>query len=281
MNEILNIKMKKELRLNTCVYVDYENITKQLKNYGTTPTKINFFSGIKSHLEKLNLNIIDFLIYANYDDGEFTKGNCQTELQALGLQTRHTSNKGKNSGDLEMTIDALKELYKNAFIDVFVIISCDRDFVPLIKAIKSENKIAYVISTEIGFNKVVISYADEHEYIENIFASEIKIKPITLEAAFESSKQNYPEGVRLELIKKACKLFYTSKLYNEVEEISLVGFVTQASKALKLPIKQMMEIFSEANELEYIDLYKNGKKIDCLKDGVKKCEILVDENLAI
>lgn len=280
MSEIVNIKIKKEQRLNTCVYVDYENITKQLKNYGTTPSKINFFEVIKLHLEKLNLNIIDFLVYANYDDGEFTKGKCQTELQALGLQTRHTSNKGKNSGDLEMTIDALKELYKNAFIDVFVIISCDRDFVPLIKAIKCENKIAYVISTEIGFNKVVISYADEHEYIENIFANEIKVKPITLEIAYESNKPSDQNEITFELMKKTCNLFYTSKLYESVDEVSLLGFASQASKALRLPVKKIIAIFENSNELEYIDLYVNDKKTKCLREGSKKCEIFVEKKLS-
>lgn len=87
----------------------------------------------------------------------------------MGLQTRHASNDGKNSGDLELTVDALRVLYKNSNINFFVIISSDRDIIPLLKAIKYENKTSYVLSTQNGFNKTVAEYADFHEYIEEIF----------------------------------------------------------------------------------------------------------------
>lgn len=274
---IKDIKYNKEKRINTCVYVDYENVTKQLKSYGVTPAGINFFQEIRSHLERMNLNIVDFCVYANYDDGEFTKGRCQTELQALGLQTRHTSNKGKNAGDLEMTVDALRVLYKNDYIEAFVIISCDRDFIPLIKAIKSENKIAYVISTQVGFNSIVATYADAHEYIEKIFKSEIDKSKIANEVVVKSLEN---ETIDFRSIQKICKLFYGSNAYTNLRdgksaEIILSKYSTNISRMLKITPKEVKELFNKASELEYICIYKNENKANCLKEGKNKDEILL------
>lgn len=46
--------------------------------------------------------------------------------------------------------------------------SSDTDMVPLLQALKSENKITCVLSTKNGFNPVVTRSADFHEYIEDI-----------------------------------------------------------------------------------------------------------------
>lgn len=56
-----------------------------------------------------------------------------------------------------------------AAIQAIVIVSSDSDMVPLLQAIKYENKIACLFSTRTGFNRVAIRYVDYHEYIEDIF----------------------------------------------------------------------------------------------------------------
>lgn len=278
---IKDLKLQKQERLNTCVYMDYENIEKQLSKYNTTAKKINFFDRITKYLETLNLNVIDFIVYANYDDSLFNKTH-QTWLQSLGLQTRHTSNKGKNSGDLEMTIDALKSLYKNDYIDVFVIISCDRDFIPLIKAIKSENKITYVISTEIGFNKVVTTYADAHEYIENIFKEELdkveltEIHDVSKMVASGVAKEDDDKNV-----KRICSFFYKSRMYkyykeDHVKEIILKKYLSQVSKAMKMNIKEVDRFFRLASSMKYICIYDNNSGEECIKEGIKKDELTLD-----
>lgn len=269
-NSFQKLKAIKTEKLNTYVYVDYENITKLLKKYGVTPIQINFFGKTREHLENFGFNIIDFLVYANFDDGQFTKGKCQTELQALGLQTRHTSNKGKNSGDLELTVDSLNVLYKNPFADAFVIISCDRDFIPLIKAIKSENKISYVVSTKIGFNKIVATYADFHEYIENIFDEYIHVdNNIIVENGEESLEDDLNDII------KVCDFFYKSDLYkNKVPQIKYNSFSSSVSKALSIKTAQVKQLFKKAHELKYISIYQGDRNILCLGDGERKDEII-------
>jgi uncharacterized LabA/DUF88 family protein len=117
------------------VYVDYENIHETLKHYQKDPFEMEFFQTIQKKLASAGLNVIDFIVYSNFAKKTLTPEH-QTTLRSIGLQTRPASNNGKSSGDLELTVDVLRVLYKNPEVNVFVIISSDRDIIPLLKAIK-------------------------------------------------------------------------------------------------------------------------------------------------
>jgi uncharacterized LabA/DUF88 family protein len=153
---------------NAIVYTDYENIYELLRQYGQEPLAINFFRAIKNLLRESNLNIIDFIVYTDFEMKSIDLKQ-QTQIRALGLKTRYSSNHDQLYGDLELTVDAARTLYKNHLINVFVIISSGRDLIPLLKAIKCEKKVSYLISTRNDFNQEVIGYADYHKYIEDIF----------------------------------------------------------------------------------------------------------------
>jgi uncharacterized LabA/DUF88 family protein len=299
---IHEIKTNKAGRLNTCVYVDYENIANQLEAYGKNVMQIKFFENIKSYLEsKQNLNIIDYIVYTNFDSSKFANSNHQTYLQSLGLQTRHTSNKGKNSADLELTVDALRTLYKYSNIEVFVIISCDRDFIPLIKAIKMENKITYIISTKNGFNEVVATYADQNEYIENLFKINSELKGTSVDSSDPSSAINANDINEKNIIEKSdepnednnitnpitdedqkqiekiCKFFYSSKLLkikNESDnnmDISLFGYSKQIAKPTSLIIDEIIRLFKLADAIGYVRLYTDKDGNTCIDKGEKYC----------
>ena len=281
---ISKILQMKNNYANAAVYVDHENIFELLKQYGKDPLEINFFPVILNKLkEEHKLNVIDFIIYGNFEKGPLN-AKYQTILQGLGLETRHSSNNGKNSSDLEMTVDALRTLYKNPVIDVFVIISSDRDIIPLIKAIKYENKIAYVLSTKTGFNQIVIKYADHHEYIEDIFDLKEKIS-----AGMEADNlqtANFglikiDEG-DIENAKEVSKLFYNSYIWKnhgiQGEPISLNGYVNIISKAVNRFPNRIIEDFKLAHQLKYITIYHHPKKGLCLTEGEKKSELLENES---
>ncbi|WP_204400406.1 NYN domain-containing protein [Alkaliphilus hydrothermalis] len=268
----------KEVYLNTCVFVDYENLFEKLEEYGTNPMQLNFFPLIKERLkEHFQLNIIDFIVYCNFEKNKLFNANHQTTLQALGVQTRHTSNTGKNSADLELTVDSLRTLYKNKNIDVFVIISNDRDNIPLIKAIKAENKVAFVISTENGFNKIVCAYADLHEYIEDIFNLDRSV----LEQKQTDEYHVDPQSITSEMenrAKEVCKLFYSSNPYRKfIDNNMYVGLTGYANLLMGKVSRLKDEIifdFKVANSLGYIILYKEESKQEiAIKDGENKDKI--------
>lgn len=273
------LKLKANLA-NASVYVDYENICELLKEYGKSPLEIDFFSVILQRLRNVHqLNVIDFTVYSNFEKTT-ENGKIQTLIRGLGLQTRHSSNNGKNSGDLELTVDALRTLYKNSTIDVFVIISSDRDIIPLIKAIKYENKITYVLSTKIGFNQIVAKYADLHEYIEDIFELNSIIPKPAVDYLDKSELHFDLQHLRPENIDKAKEvslLFYNSKVWKKSQEnlepVSLTGYVSIIAKTIPRMTQEIIEDFKLAHYLEYISLYKDTKKGLCIREGAKQNEL--------
>jgi uncharacterized LabA/DUF88 family protein len=274
--KLLNINRN---RINANIYVDYENIVELLKRYGKNPLEIGFFPVILHLLkDKHKFNIIESIIYNNFEKKSLD-GPQQSILQSLGLQTRHSSNAGKNSSDLELTVDALRTLYKNPVIDVFVIISSDRDIIPLLKAIKYENKITYVISTKIGFNEIVIQYADYHDYIEELFG----LNPKILTEEFETKlNQNLDSTAITETdignAKEVSILFYNSNVWKNYESrhnpVNLNGYVQIAAKTINRMPDQITDDFKLAHHLKYITLFQDSQKGLCIKKGEKRNEVI-------
>lgn len=76
--------------------------------------------------------------YGDWSQG----GSANQDLQALGIepiQNFHSSSSGKNSSDIRLAIDAI-DLLHQAPADVFVIVSADSDFVPLVTRLRSGGK---------------------------------------------------------------------------------------------------------------------------------------------
>ncbi|AFM40483.1 hypothetical protein Desaci_1467 [Desulfosporosinus acidiphilus SJ4] len=285
---ITSIKERKNTFLSTSVFIDYENIFKRLQSYGKTPTQIDFFNVINKRLEEqYALNIVDNIAYCNFERTEMFDSNHQTELQSIGLQTRHTSNNGKNSADLEMTVDALKTLYKNPKIEVFILISCDRDLIPLIKAIKEENKISFVLSTKNGFDKIVTKYADFHEYIEDIFnlSKEIQVlvgQELTGDKILDSANAINIEELQQEVIdnaKNVSGLLYKSDKWrkHDINPVGLIGYSQLLTNKLSKLRDDVVEYFKCAHALKYVEIYIGEDKQLYLREGSNSKEITSNE----
>jgi uncharacterized LabA/DUF88 family protein len=253
------------------VYVDYENIFKLLKVYGKDPLEIDFFRIIQDRLMVAGLKVVDLIIYGNFEKKD---SNNQSFLRAMGFQTRHASNSGKNSGDLELTVDALKDLYKNPNNDIFVIVSNDRDFIPLLKAIKYENKFSFVYSTKNGFNQIVAKYADFHEFIEDIFDLTLPDSPpITLDETGLLIDID-PDTVNMLQLRRAREIsryFYQSHIWTRSsilgKQVTLAGYMDVITKVVERPPAEILEDFKLAHSIRYIKLYRDPERGVCIKEG--------------
>ncbi|MCL6588432.1 MAG: NYN domain-containing protein [Firmicutes bacterium] len=270
------LEVKKGL-MNAVVFMDYENITELIKQYGKDPLEIDFFRVVQNRLKDQELNIVDFIVYSNFEKKSIDPRQ-QSFLQAMGIQTRHTSNNGKNSSDLELTVDALRALYKNPNIDVFVFISSGRDIIPLLKAIKYENKVSYALSTRNGFNQVVAEYADVHEYIEEIF----KLTPEMLqhpkqqdEVKIEIDLANIKEE-DIERAKEVSKHFYNSHIWRKSTQqdtpINLKGYINVISRVVNRFSGDILNDFKTAHCLKYVTIYQDQDHRLCLKEGERMNE---------
>ncbi len=263
--------------LFTNVYIDYENIWALLQRYGTDPMALDFFPVILNRLKKdANLNIIDCIAYCNFERMSFN-GGIQTAIQKFGIQTRHSANGTKNCSDLQLTVDALLALTKSPHIKVFVIVSSDRDMIPLLKAIKADNKPVYLISTRLGFNSIVAEYADYLEYIEDIFHLAPERLKINQEPAhLINEEQDYHSSV--ENAQEVTKRLFSSNIWKGCEKngepVTLKGYVTVISKVVNRSHSQIVTDFHLASELGYIEIVNVPLKGDCLRRGRNHQKIL-------
>ena len=269
---MLNILQAKEL-LTTKVYVDFENIYTILKKSGKDPLEMGFFEVIRRKMEAEGMDIIDFIVYGSFEQTPLNK--YQTVLRKMGLATRHSSNNGKNCSDMELTVDVLRDLYKNKNIEVFVIISSDRDIIPLLKSISSENKISYVFSTKSSFNPVVMKFTSCHEYLEDLFDLGEPEAPATVNLDLIETVVVDPLTIDPEKIERAREVanyFYKSKIWRKSlidgSPVRLKGYLEVITWVLKRTANELLEDFRLGHTLKYITLYEDQNKELSIKEGV-------------
>jgi uncharacterized LabA/DUF88 family protein len=268
----------KNRQTNAVVYVDYENIHELLQKYGVNLLEIDFFPILLDRFRnQYHLNIVECIVYGNFEKKAF-QGKQQTTLQRLGLQTRHSSRNGKNCSDLMLTVDALTTLYKNPGIQAFVIISSDRDMIPLIGAIKYENKLAYMLSTKYGFNPGVSYYPDQHEYLEDIFHLSLAPPVTKILMDFDAGQIGVQQDA-MQHAKEVSQLLYHSnvwKAYSQAgEPVSLKGYISIIAKKVRRDDLQILDDFKLAHRCKYVTIYKDDAKGLCLAQGENYEEVLV------
>jgi uncharacterized LabA/DUF88 family protein len=255
------------------VYIDFENISELLQKSGHDPLEMNFFKVIPEKLKEAGLNIIDIIVFGNFERNTLN-GKQQTLLRAMGLQTRHASNNGKNSSDLELTVNALRDLFRNPNIEVFVIASSDRDIIPLLKEIRYENKHSFIITTRNGFNPTVIKYADSHEYIEDIFKLTPPDEAINNQDALLELIEIDPATVGLAQVRRArevARYFYKSHIWTQAailgKPVNLKGYLDVVIRAVKRSPGDILDDFKLAHCLKYIAIYQDPARGLCLREG--------------
>ena len=111
--------------MTTMVYIDNDNL--QFSKYEKVLT--DFF---------LKKNVFFKIFINEYDLSRIDES----------LKNKHKfivcNNNGKNSLDIAITIECMKDLMKNRSIYTFVIVSNDSDFIPLCKEVKEYGKTCYL-----------------------------------------------------------------------------------------------------------------------------------------
>jgi len=261
---------------NGIVLFDYENIYKRLQEYGKNIIELNLIERIKSFFEEKKINLLDFIIYANFDEKEFHASFHQTYLQSLGVTTKHTSNTGKNSSDIQLAVDAMKILFKNTLVDVFIVISSDRDMTPLIHGIKQENKLTYLLTTKNGFERSMMHTAHYHDYLENILKLSLDYKDDDPGLA----KDSIPER-DIQAAKEVITLFISSKIWERYikrgNPIHFEEFKKHIAKAKRLLPIEVDRLFKIAQKMSWIKLYRfkrNDEDLTGIKGGDKLDEVI-------
>lgn len=95
------------------------------------------------------------------------------QIEDIPYTTAH-----KNTADMRIVVDALSEAFTNHAISHFVILSSDRDYVPLCNKLHELNKtVISIVVDQANVNPMVIEAADRVEYYETYFPAPAAAKP--------------------------------------------------------------------------------------------------------
>jgi len=148
---------------NIAVFADYENVA-----IGVRDAKYPSFD-IDLVLQRLldKGNVVVKKAYSDWD--RYRTAVRQLHEAAFELiEIPHVSYSGKNSADIRLVVDALDLCYTKAHVDVFVIVSGDSDFSPLVSKLRENNKTVIGLGVKNSSSDLLIANCDEFIYYDDL-----------------------------------------------------------------------------------------------------------------
>ncbi len=161
----------------TAIFWDYENVKDSARHMTGTNAplaeSIVQYSRSQGHLRVKT-------VYANWRrENEVV---AQT-LYSMGFEPIHVSLKKTNSVDVKLTVDCLNAAYHYPEIEHFLIVTADKDFIPLVNALRAlEKRVTLIGRAETASDQLILS-ADEFISLEELLASKFEALPATAQPA--------------------------------------------------------------------------------------------------
>src|ERR1700730_7427838 len=145
----------------------YEAITRLCRGYGTASVRRAYADWANprfgSHQEDLAMNGVDLL-----------------QVARVGIQN-------KNAADIRMAVDAMETLIVHPEVGVFVRVSGDGDYSPLVQRLREFGKWVVGVGTEANASRKLVSVCSEYKYWGTLVAEvEPEVRP-AVNAAFDIS----------------------------------------------------------------------------------------------
>ncbi len=145
------------------LFCDFENVA-----LGVRDAKYTAFD-IQKVLERLLLkgNIVVKKAYCDWERYKEFKAAMHEAAFEL-IEIPHVRQSGKNSADIRMVVDALDLCYTKSHVDIFVIISGDSDFSPLVSKLRENNKIVIGVGVKQSTSDLLMANCDEFIYYDDL-----------------------------------------------------------------------------------------------------------------
>jgi uncharacterized protein (TIGR00288 family) len=151
------------------VFCDFENVA-----IGVREARYAAFD-IRKVLEKLLLKgaIVVKKAYADWERyAEFKKPMHEAAFELIDIP--HVRMTGKNSADIRMVVDALDLCYTKAHVDIFVIVSGDSDFSPLVSKLRENDKTVIGVGVKKSTSDLLMSNCDEFIFYDDLVRGQKK-----------------------------------------------------------------------------------------------------------
>jgi hypothetical protein len=138
--------------MNAAVFVDFENLYLSLKtrNEGTgirtREVSLQILEGMLARLRKKGHPMVIGRSYAAFDT--YPGVEVAHDLALMGLDPQYVliSHSGKNSADVQLALDVARVVFRRSDIELIVIVSGDRDFIPLARQVLEEGRELRIVS---------------------------------------------------------------------------------------------------------------------------------------
>ncbi len=110
-----------------------------------------------------------FIIKRAYSDWS-SQAAKRSVISSLGIEAVHhfgQTRARKNASDISLAVDAVEILYRLP-VDIFVIVSSDSDFVPLIRKLRSSGKTVIGAGRKSAVSDALVASCDEYIFLESL-----------------------------------------------------------------------------------------------------------------
>jgi len=154
---------------NIAIFCDYENVALGVRD--AKYTKFDIGLVLQRLLDKGNV-----IVKKAYCDWERYKTSRRQLHEAAFelIEIPHVSYSGKNSADIRLVVDALDLCYTKEHLDVFVIISGDSDFTPLVSKLRENNKQVIGLGVKNSSADLLIDNCDEFIYYDDLVRDQLR-----------------------------------------------------------------------------------------------------------
>ncbi len=155
--------MTQSVTRNLALFCDFENIA-----LGVRDMRYEAFD-IQKVLERLLLkgNIVVKKAYCDWGRyAEFKPAMHEAAFELIDIP--HVRQSGKNSADIRMVVDALDLCYTKLHVDMFVIISGDSDFSPLVSKLRENNKTVVGVGVKSSTSDLLMANCDEFIFYDDL-----------------------------------------------------------------------------------------------------------------
>lgn len=155
--------MSSEFAPNVAVFCDFENVA-----IGVRDARYDTFD-IDLVLERIldKGKVVFKKAYADWDRFKTAKRPMHEAAFEL-IEIPHVSYSGKNSADIRLVVDALDLCYTKQHVDVFVVVSGDSDFSPLVSKLRENNKTVIGLGVKNSSSDLLIENCDEFIFYDDL-----------------------------------------------------------------------------------------------------------------
>jgi uncharacterized protein (TIGR00288 family) len=148
---------------NLAVFCDFENVAlgSREANYGEFDMSLV--------LERL-LDKGQIIVKKAYSDWERFRSAKRSlhEVNFELIEIPHASYSGKNSADIRMVVDSLDLCFTKPHVEIFVLITGDSDFSPLVAKLRENNKKVVGVGVKASTSKLLLESCDEFIYYDDL-----------------------------------------------------------------------------------------------------------------